>query len=89
MTPKRSVSPADKPLRVSLPNGDTVQSTYTCTLALPQLTAKARCGHIILGLAAYSLLSVVKLCDAGCDVVFTKVDCTVRMCGRVLIPETD
>ena len=82
--PKSSVSPSNNPLRVVLPNGDTVQSTHTCTLALPQLPAKARCGHIIPGLAAYSLLSVVKLCDAGCDVTFTKIDCMVCMCGRVL-----
>ena len=35
MAPKSSVSPADNPLRVSLPNGDILQSTHTCTLALP------------------------------------------------------
>ena len=85
MTPKSSASPAANSLRVSLPNGDTVQSTHTCTLALPQLPAKARFGHIIPGLAAYSLLSVVKLCDVGCDVTFTKIDCTLRMRGRVLM----
>ena len=45
----------------------------------------ARLGRIIPGLAAHSLLSVVKLCDAGCDVTFTKIDCTVRMRGRVLM----
>ena len=85
MTPKSSASPAANSLRVSLPNGDTVQSTHTCTLALPQLPAKARFGNIIRGLAAYSLLSVVKLCDAGCQVTFTKINCTVRMRGRVLM----
>ena len=37
MAPKASVFPANNPLCVSLPNGDTVQSTHTCTLALPQL----------------------------------------------------
>ena len=70
---------------MSLPNGDTIQSTHNYTFALSKLTAKARFGHIIPGLAAYSLLSVVKLCDAGCDVTFTKIDYTVRMRGRVLM----
>ena len=84
MAQKSSVSPANNPLRVALPNGDTVQSTHTCTLALPRLPEMARESHIIPGLAAYSLLSVVKLCDAGCDVTFTKIDCTVRMRGRVV-----
>ena len=87
MAPKSSGSIANNPLRVALPNGDTVQSTHTCTLALPQLPAKAREGHIISGLAAYSLLSVVKLCDAGCDVTLTKTDCTVRMRGCVLMTD--
>ena len=61
MAPKSSVSPENNPIRVALPTGDTVQSTHTCTLALPQLPAKARGGHIIPGLAAYSLLSVLLL----------------------------
>ena len=85
MAHKSSVSPTNDPLRVSLPNGDKVQSTHTYTLALPQLPAKARFGHIVPGLTACSLLSVVKLCDAGCDVTFTKIDCTVRMRGRFLM----
>ena len=42
MAPKSSVSTANNPLCVALPNGDIVQSTHTCTLALPQLPAKAR-----------------------------------------------
>ena len=88
MAPKEVVTPAINPPRVALPNGDTVQSTHTCTLALPQLPEKARHGHIISGLAAYSLLSVVKLCNAGCDITFTKVDYTVRLRGRVLMTGT-
>ena len=46
---------------------------------------KARFGHIITGLSAYSPLSLVKLCNAGCDVTFTKIDCTIRMRSRVLM----
>ena len=85
MAPKSSVSPKNDPLRISLPNGYQVQSTHTCTLALPQLPAKARFGHIVPGLAAYLLLSVVNLCDAGYDVAFTKIAFTVRMQGPVLM----
>ena len=85
MAPTSSVTPANNPLRVSIPNNDVVQLTHTCTLALPQLPAKSRFGHIIPGSAAYSLLSAVKLYHAGCDVTFTKLDCTVLMRGRVLM----
>ena len=88
MAPKEGITPASNPMRVSLPNGDTIQATHTCTLALPQLPEKVRHSHIIPGLAAYSLLSVVKLCDTGCDVTFTKIDCTVQLRGRVLMTGT-
>ena len=40
MAPKEGVTPASNPLSVSLPNGDTSQSTSTCTLALPKLPEK-------------------------------------------------
>ena len=79
MAPKSSVSPTNNPLRVSLPNGDQVQLTCICTLVLPQFPTKARCGHIVPGLAAYLLLSVVRLYDLICDVIFTKIVCTVPM----------
>ena len=85
MAPKSSVSPTNDPPLMSLPNWDQVQLTHTYTLALPQLPSKARCGHIVPGLAAYSLLSVVKLCNAGCDVTFTKINCTVCMQRRILM----
>ena len=90
MATKSRVSPTNDPLRVSLPNGDQVQSTHTCILALPQLPAKARFEHIVPGLAEYSLLSVVKICDAGCDITFTKINCTVRYRERfVMIGSND
>ena len=79
MAPKSSVSPTNDPLYAILPNGDQVQLTHSYTLALPQLPLKVRCGHIVPGLATYSLLSVVKLCDVGCDVMCMKIAYMVRM----------
>ena len=61
------------------------KTSYTHTHTLPQLPAKARFGHIVPRVAVYSLLSVVKLCDARGDVIFKKIAYTVRMKERVLM----
>ena len=70
--PITNITPASSPLNVKLPDGACVSSTHTCTLNLPQLPTRAREGHIIPGLASHSLMSVVKLCNAGCEVTFKK-----------------
>ena len=72
--PITNITPARSPLNVKLPDGACVSSTHTCTLNLPQLPKRAREGHIIPGLASHSLMSVVKLCNAGCEVIFTNID---------------
>ena len=82
-TTQRAV--ATNPLRVKLPNGDNIQSTHTCTIDINALPAAAREGHIIPGLASHSLLSVVKLCNAGCEVTFTKIGCIVKHNGRIVL----
>ena len=85
MAPITNITPAINPLSVKLPDGAYVSSTHTCTLALPQLPTRTRKCHIIPGLASYSLMSVVKLCNSGCEVTFTKIDCQVKHLGRVVI----
>ena len=53
---------ATSPMRIRLPNGETIQSSHVAILDLPQLPAPARIAHIVPGLASHSLISVVKLC---------------------------
>ena len=65
-----SVTPAINPISMTLPDGSKVKSTHQCTLDLPGLPVAARNGHIIPGLASNSLMSVVVLGDAGCEVSF-------------------
>ena len=76
--PTRDRQVAISPLKVRLPDGAQVASTHTCQLDIPQLPDKAKLGHIIPGLASHSLLSVVRLCNAGCEVTFTKIECIVK-----------
>jgi hypothetical protein len=80
-----NIQPAQKPIDARLPNGDQVQSTHTGTLDLPDPPAAARLAHIIPGLASHSLISVVKLCNTGCDVLFTKIGCTITHRGRTIM----
>jgi hypothetical protein len=61
------------PLHITMPDGDQVQSTHTCDLDVLQLPMDAQNGHIISGLAAHSLLSIVKQCNASCDVTLSKI----------------
>ena len=72
-----NIQPTQTPIVARLPNGDKVRSTHTGTLDLPGLPSAARRAHIIPGLASHSLISVVTLCNAGCDVLFTKIGCTI------------
>ena len=85
MAPITNITPAINPLSVKLPDGACVSSTHTCTLTLLQLPTRAREGHIIPGLASHSLMSVVKLCNAGCEVTFTNIDCQLKHLGRILL----
>ena len=62
-----------------------MSSTHTCTLEIPELPAKARIAHIIPGLASHSLLSIIQLCNTGCEVGITKIACTVCYRGRLIL----
>ena len=83
--PMTNVRPAKVPLTVKLSDGAHIQSTATCTLAMPDLPAKAREAHTIPGLSHHSLLSVVTLCNTRCDVKFTKIGCYVKYQGTIVM----
>ena len=73
------------PIFTRLPNSKWMQSTHTCTLDLPVLPSDARAAHIIPGLASHFLHLVVMMCNAGCDVTFTKNGCTITYRSRTII----
>ena len=76
--PTSEMTIATMPIRVTIPDGSQVQSMHTCKLAIPELPDVARIGHIIPDLASHYLLSVVKLCNVGCKVSFSKIECIVK-----------
>ena len=80
-----NIQPTTTPIIARLPNGERVTSTHTCTLDIPALPAAARQAHIIPNLASHSLILVVTLCNAGCDILFTKFGCTISHRGRMVL----
>ena len=76
---------ADKPLTVRLPDGRTICSSHKGTLPLTQLPIAARIAYIITGLASHSLMSVVKLCDAGYKVEMKEFLCKIQYNGINII----
>jgi len=79
------MQPTETPIRAKLPNGERICTTHTCTLQLDQLPERARHAHVLPNLASHSLLSVVNLCNAGCEVTFTKIGCTITHRGKTII----
>ena len=76
---------AETPLTVTLPNGDIVSSSHIAELNLPLLPKAARTAHVVPGLASHSLVSVVKLCNAGCEVDVRDIACTIRYRGKTIV----
>ena len=80
-----NIRPTSAPISAVIPNGDTIVSTHDCDIDWPFLPPQARKGHILPGLANISLISVVKLCDAGCTVIFEPTQCIIKYMGQTVI----
>jgi hypothetical protein len=65
------------PLTVRLPNGETMESSHTAELDIPELNAAGSKAHVFPGMANHSLLSVGQLCDEGYIVTFKNALVTV------------
>jgi hypothetical protein len=67
---------SQNPLRVRLPNGDTMDSTHRAYLEIPELSKSASIAHILPGMENHSLLSVGQLCTEGYYVTF-RIDAVI------------
>ncbi len=66
------------PISVCLPNGQTLRSTHKGDIPiLHMLPPTARQCHLIPGMKNFSLISVGKLCDAGCQAIFNSTTVTI------------
>ena len=85
-TPHTHRLPAAPDISVLLPNGQTITSSHTATLALhPSLPLSATTAHIFPALSSGSLLSVGLLCDHGCTADFHKDVVTITLAGEPIL----
>jgi hypothetical protein len=60
-------------------------STHQCDIGWPFSPPKARTAHIIPNLSQQSLLSIVKLCNQGCTVMFKHKCCIIIDGGQIVM----
>ena len=84
--PILAIKETANPIQVTVANGEKVSSTHEGLIDVPDLPARARNAHVLPGIK-HSLLSVVRLCNAGCEVIFGKygISVEVRYNGRVIM----
>ena len=59
-----------KAINITIPNGSQISSTHECKINWPNITCSSRNAHIVPALHDKDLISVVKLCNHGCNIVF-------------------
>ena len=72
-------------IQVCVPNGEIMHSTHQADLDIPNLPSPARTAHIFPHLASGSLLSIGKLCDAGCTALFNKSKLFIFYKGKIIM----
>ena len=84
-TPGIEAVPTSKPIQVKMPDDRLISSTHTYDLDLLPLPKSARTAHLFPALKDTSLLSIRKLCDAGCHAHFDKDNVIITWRGKVLL----
>ena len=84
-TPIINIKPATHPISVQLPDKYNITSTHTANLDIPILPTDATEAHLFPALGSTSLLSIGKLCDAGCEAKFRANDCIITFMGDVIL----
>jgi hypothetical protein len=70
--------------KVTIPNGTNMHTTETIELKIDNLPKNAKIGHRLPGIVN-NLVAAPILCDAGCEVKFTKTDVTVTKNNEILL----
>ena len=77
--------PTPNSILVVIPDGRCMSSTKERDLDWPVLPQETRQGHIIPSLKNHTLIFVVKLCNARCDVIFRHNCCLVVYKGKIIM----
>ena len=87
-SPRELVSLPVAPIQVKQPNVQILHSTKVCRLELATLSEEAREAQTPPGLSHISLMSIGKLCDAGCESSFNQNNMVVTEDEEVLLQGT-
>ena len=79
--------PTPSPLKITLPNVKSIQSTHTCNLDIPWLPDALNEAHIVPGISHLSLISTRKFADVGCKVLFDMNECRVHYKGALVLTD--
>jgi hypothetical protein len=87
--PSNDVRPATMPIHCHVPTGATMMSTHVGQLDIPPcgLPPVATARHLFPELTEYSLISVTKFCDHGCEAIFTAEDVRITKNGSTILKE--
>ena len=83
--PVINVKPTTNSIKITLPDGQTVTSTYTCNLNIPWVPAFMIEAHIVLGMAHSSFVSIKKFCDGGCKFIYDETEVRVMYEGKLVL----
>jgi hypothetical protein len=78
---------ATSPIHITLPNRDLISSMHVTSLDTPWLPPAAHIAHI-LGSLHTSLISVIQLCNSGCEITFKADEVKVSLKGTVVMTGT-
>ena len=70
---------------LTLPDGGVVHAIHICELEMTNLTIQAHIVYIVPKMKINSLISVRKLCAAGCLVQFIDAECTVYFHNKFVL----
>eukprot|EP00804_Cyclotella_cryptica_P004410 CCRYP_006826-RA/>CCRYP_006826-RA protein AED:0.29 eAED:0.28 QI:0/0/0/1/0/0/3/0/476 len=75
------------PIQVTLPDQSTLRSSHVFELDIP-VPKTAKQGYILPGMKNHSLISVTKVCDASCKVIFSQDECSIVHNGTIYVHHT-
>jgi len=84
----KNIRPTRNPVRITIPNGDTICSTHECNLDIPWLPDNMTKAHMVPDLAHASLISIKLFCEGGASVMFDQQECLVYHQGKLVLAGT-
>ena len=75
---------ATTPIHVGLPDGSSLQATRKAKLPFANLPEAAQDAYIVDNMQK-NLISIGKLCNAGCTAIFTKNDVKIRINNDIVL----